>query len=208
LVQPFASVLLLTPESDSPAALASTAFEIEVNRVGSEVAFTAAYDAGGFDVLIVEVSGGGWGDGVLTRVSEWAAGGGRLVFSYWHFNADPALQLALGIASVSTYSSPQTIFPTAGADPDFFVGVTAPLAPSSSDWGDNGDFLVPAPGGRIVAAAGSPTGQGLFAVTNSDNTVVLGILPDNFKATDADGDGTGDMTEIYQNIFLFIADGI
>jgi hypothetical protein len=206
--QPFASVLLFTREADSPAALASTAFEIEVNQVNDEFEFANAYDLGGFDVVVVEIAGGVWDDTVATRVAEWAASGGRLVFSYWNLDTEPVLQTALGLASVTSYFTPQPIFPTAGADPDFLVGVTTPFTAPSDNRGDNGDFLVPAAGGRIVAAAGSPAGQGLFAVTNSDNTVALGILPDEFKTVDADGDGTGDMTEIYQNIFLFIADGI
>ena len=190
--------------SSQPAVLEAERRGVRVTGTTSGSAFGAAYDAGDVDLVIIDVPGSALPGEITSRLPAWIAGGGHLIFSWWDLDTNSSLQSTLGLTSVASYSSPSPLYPTADADPDFFVGFPVPLT-NSDDAGDNGDVLTPAAGGRSVGALGSPSGGSIIALTHSERVIVLGFLPWDFQSTDNDGDGRRDMSEMYGNMFDFLS---
>lgn len=189
--------------STQPAILEAQRRGVRVTGTTSGSEFAAAYDVGDVDLVIIDVPGSSLPGEITSRIPTWIAGGGHLIFSWWDLDTNASLQSSLGLSSVSSFSSPSPIYPSPGADPDFFVGFPVPLT-SSNDAGDNGDVLTPSPGGRIVAGLGSPTGGGIIALTQAERVIVIGFLPWDFQSTDNDADGRRDMSEMYGNMFDFL----
>ena len=168
--------------------------------------FATNYDAGGWDIVVVETPSSGYDATVESRVLDRVSAGGRLIFSYWNLDAVPALRSAFGVTTTS-YSSPQDLYPATGASVNLFAAAEsfpAPLTPSSSGWGDNGDFLTldgTAGTGEVLIAAGSGGGNAVGVLTNNNRTALLGFLLDNFQTTDADTDMTPDIDELMVNLY-------
>ncbi len=187
-----------------PAGSAATLLGWTVTTTSSGPTFASSYDAGGWNVIVVDAPGTGLPADVRTRVLSAISAGLRVIFSWYDPDTDAALATALGV-STSTISSPLPLYPTSGASVNFFTSgqvFPAPLT-SSDDAGDNGDLLTLTSGGEIVISASSATGSGIAAITNSGTTIVLGFLPWDFKSTDNDADGTPDMTEMFMNLLQY-----
>lgn len=190
--------------TNEPASLATTRMGWTLTATNTGTAFASAYDAGGWAVVVIDVPGSSLPTEVHTRVLDRISTGGRLIFSWWDLDTDATLATALGVSTVS-YNTPHNIYPTSGASVNFFTtGESVPVPLTGTDEaGDNGDYLTLTGGGEIVFSADSATGTALGAITNSGATIVLGFLPWDYKATDNDSDGVGDMTELFMNMLRY-----
>lgn len=166
--------------------------------------FIDEFDAGNFDVLIIESSLRAMPAEVKSRTIAWLAGGGTTIFSYWDLDADAELQTALGVSTMSSISSPLPVVADANADPDVFTALEDVPDPITFEelMIDDGDELDPGQG-SLLARFNDAAGPGAIALTNNDTTLVLGFLPVGMVfngPADADNDGKNDVTELYTNL--------
>jgi hypothetical protein len=187
-----------------PAGVAATALGWTVTTTNNGTTFASNYDAGGWNVIVIDAPGTSLPTEVRSRVLDAISTGRRLIFSWYDLDTDASLATSLGV-STSTYSTPYSLYPTSGASVNFFTsGETIPVPLTrSDDAGDNGDVLTLTSGGEIIISGTSATGQALGAITNSGNTIVLGFLPWDYKGTDNDADGKPDMVELFTNLLRY-----
>lgn len=188
-----------------PASLAATRMgATTVTATTSEATFNTAYDAGGWDLVVIDIPGSGIPAGVRTRAMDRVTAGLPLNFSWWSLNSDPALATALGVSTTS-FNSPRSVFPTTTASTDLFDLIETFPVPltSSRDAGDNGDTLALTSGGDVLCSVDSAAGPNIVVVTTGGTTVVNGFLPWDFQDTDNDSDGVTDMVELYVNEFAY-----
>ncbi|MFM7203562.1 MAG: MopE-related protein [Myxococcota bacterium] len=166
-------------------------------------AFNTAYDAGGFNVIVIDAPGTSLDSGLVTRLTSWIAAGKPLIFSWWDLDTNPTLQTTLGVKTTAERSTFAAIYPTSGASINLWtLSQSVPVPLNGSDQaGDNGDTLTTLEtDGRILGSFGSSTsGQGAIALTKNGKVIVNGFLPWDTQTVDNDGDGRADMTEMYFN---------
>ncbi|RLB49111.1 MAG: hypothetical protein DRJ42_21750, partial [Deltaproteobacteria bacterium] len=94
-----------TRAADTTAADAVTELGHTLTDTTTDTAFTAAYDAGGFDVIVWTSPSGVASSSVTaaveTRLTAWIAGGGALIFFYWDLDTLTTMRAALGVTTVS-----------------------------------------------------------------------------------------------------------
>jgi hypothetical protein len=190
--------------SDEPARVAATNLGFPVSAFTDEAGFAAAYDAGDWDVVVIDVPGSGLPAGVRSRVLDRVAAREPLIFSWWQLNSDGAVASALEVTTV-TYDGARAIHPRTGSSVNLFTaGEVLPAPLTGTDRaGDNGDFLTPTAGGEILCAADSTSGPGVIVNTRGGSALVLGFLPWDFVDTDNDADGTRDIVELFMNMLRF-----
>ena len=192
---------------------ASTTVVPAVTRIGYTVRRTtdpaqlaASFDAGGFDLVMIDIPSDGYDAAVESRLTSWIGAGGRLVVSYWDLDAATALASAMGV-STATFDGAPSVHATSPVRASFFnlvQSVPTPLT-GTDRWGDNGDHLTLTGSGFIAARFGSAaSAPGATAVTHGDRVIVNGFLTDDLGTTDGDADGIADVHELYENQLHFL----
>ena len=114
--------------------------------------FTALYDSGDWDVLVIDVPGSELPSGVQARIYDRLDMGLPLIFSWWDLDSDASMAAALGV-STSSFSTPRTIHSSGASDLFDLVSVLPdPISSYTSDAGDNGDVVNPLDSSAIVHA--------------------------------------------------------
>ena len=172
--------------------------------------FDAAYDAGGFDLVVFDNTNWGPGDDVTYRLGDWVSCGGRLVYNSWTFPSNTGLASFLGVTVTNptcygTGITPRPIVSDTTAV-NLWSGlatVPSPLTASQSNvWvpfcGSAVQTyelnLTPSTGGSIAGrftTAGS--GPGAMAVTRNGHVIVNGFFPSDYRGTDGNGNGVPDI---------------
>ncbi|MGZ3454822.1 MAG: hypothetical protein ACXVEF_34790 [Polyangiales bacterium] len=164
------------------------------------------WDAGGFNVVIIEASNVGLTTGLDTRLVTWMTGGGRLIFSHWKLDSTTALTTELGV-TVSSYSTARPIYKDASTV-DFFAGTkesfTSPITGPGTTFGVHGFTLTVTSPSFLAGRADSASGPGLIAVTHGGKVVVNGFLSADFASVDADSDGKMDVQELLTNELAYV----
>ncbi len=167
-----------------------------------DVTGTTTWDAGGFDLVIIEASNVSLTTGLDTRLVTWMTGGHRLILSHWKLDTTTALTTELGV-TVSSYSTAKPIYKDASTF-DFFAGITSPISGPGVDFGVHGFTLSVTSPSFLAGRADSATGAGAIAVTHGGKVVVNGFLSPDFADIDADTDGTKDIQELLTNELAYV----
>jgi len=183
--------------------------QVKYGGVSDEVAFRNLFDAGGFELVIFEVSLSAIDAATADRIASWVNGGGKAIVSYWDLdNATTGLTIrtALGVETVGELTTPPDLHRDPASPVDFFDKLEqlgSPIA-FTNPMVDDGDQLKLGVGGGFIAARHtSPTGGGAIAVTRNDRVITLGFVPIGLVfqgPRDADADGKPDVTELYTNL--------
>ncbi len=180
----------------------------------------AAYDAGGFDVLVVDNTNYAIGNDLISRIGDWVSCGGRLVFDSWTLPGDTALQSALGVttANAACYGT--------GVTPNPLVADTSAVNLWTSSWASASSpltatqtnvwvpfcgsaiqtyQLTPAAGGSIAGRfTTAGTGPGAMTVTGNGHVIVNGFFPSDYRVTDGNANGVPDVQELYENQIAYL----
>ena len=196
----------------------STAPEDAVTALGytpivtvTDTDFNVAFDAGGFQAILVDVPSlvGSFTVDTQSRLDTWVTNDERLVFGFWNLGGDPAMAATLGVTVTASVDPPLPVYPATGAPVDLFDLVeTLPAPLTYTDfWGDNGDQLsIFASGfaaGRFNDAASGPAA---ILVTHDDRVVTNGFIPSEAVqgSVDADADGLFDGQELLMNEISYV----
>jgi hypothetical protein len=167
---------------------------------------TTTWDAGGFDLVIVEASNVSLTTGLDSRLVTWMTGGGRLIFSHWKLDTTTALTTELGV-TVSSYSTAKPIYKDASTV-DFFAGTkesfTSPISGPGVSFGVHGFTLSVTSPSFLAGRADSASGAGAIAVTHGGKVIVNGFLSADFAEIDADADGKKDLQELLTNELAYV----
>jgi hypothetical protein len=184
--------------------------EVLYGGIADEEAFQDLFDAGGFDVVVLESARANIQQDTATRMAAWIATGGRTIVSYWDLgngSTGQTLRNALGVSTVGSLNGPRNVFRDPAAPVDLMAGLDSPL-PFKDVVVDDGDQLaVMAGAGYLGARFNSATGTGALAVTRSDRAVTFGFLPVGLVfqgPRDGNGDGTPDAQQLYVNVLRFL----
>jgi hypothetical protein len=162
--------------------------------------FNTELDAGGIDVVILDVPGSALPTGMWMRLSTRIAAGGAVIFNWWDLDTDVSIQSGLGV-TVASYDVWRPVYRDPASPTDLFgLRESVPSPINGSDMaGDNGDALTLTGAGFLAARLDSPSGPGAIAVTHGNRVVVNGFLPWDCRTGDGDVDGRIDMVELYMN---------
>ncbi len=201
-------ILTLSPQN-TLAAQAAAALGISATVTTDTTAFATAFDAGGFDLVIIDAAVGFIPPSVTSRLTSWVQGSGKLVFSYWNLNSDASLRSVLGVNTVRNVDPSPPVHADPTSPVNFFTLVDVFPSPLTfGDFvGDNGDVLTLTGGGFVAARFTSPTSaDGALLVTRSNRVIVQGFMPfDVFSSNvDADADTIPDGQELYRNEIRFL----
>lgn len=189
---------------------AATALGITVHNGGDsdQIAFRTLFDAGNFDLLIIDASRTGLDAATASRIATWVNGDGRSIITFWDLDnstTGQTIRTALGVATVGNYTIPKDVYRDPAAQVNLFAGIeqlTSPLT-FTNVMADDGDALNLVSTGEIVARHQSATGTGAIAITHTGHAITLGFL--SLEATlDADGDTKPDVTELYTNMIGYL----
>jgi hypothetical protein len=203
--------ILVFDDSDARAAAnAARDLGYAYEHTTSTSGFDAAYDSGGFDVIVWQMTDGTLPTATLGRLQEWVADGGYLIFNWWNLDTSPEAQSMLGVSAIS-YEQWRDVYSDATCPVDILdisSRLDAPLT-GSNDADDNGDELTIAGEGYLCGRLDSAMGAGAIAITKTDvvnreQIIVNGFLPTDMGTTDSDADGTPDAEELYTNELLYL----
>lgn len=177
-----------------------------------EATFNAAFDAGGFSVIIVDNPStfGTVPPDMHTRLESWVAGGERLIFGFWNLDDDPTMQATLNVSVVASLDPAPPIFPDPASPIDLFATPDAFPSPLAyvDGWADNGDELALVGGGFVAGRfTDAATGAGAILVTQGDRVITNGFMISEAAVpggTDGDGDGILDGEELLRNEYDFL----
>ncbi len=196
-----------TRTTDTTAADAVTALGLTLIDTTTDTAFNAAFDAGGFDVIVWTspsgVASSSLTSAVESRLSTWVSGGGALIFAYWDLDTRTTFRAVLGV-STSERTTWVNLQPAMGDPFGFFAGVPNPLTGTDSGWADNGDYLALTGAGSIAATFVSGSPSGAIAVTQSNRVITNGFLFSDCLTEDVDTDGVPDCQELAQNEISYL----
>jgi len=167
--------------------------------------FNTMFDAGSWDVVILDVPGSALPAGMTTRLATRIAAGRGVIFNWWDLDTDAATQAMLGVSTVS-YDAWRNVYADPASPTNLFtVRETVPSPITGSDMaGDNGDALTLTGSGFIAARLDSAAGPGAIAVTHANRVLVNGFLPWDCRTADTDADGRLDMVELYMNEIVLV----
>ncbi|MEM7156785.1 MAG: hypothetical protein AAF799_28305 [Myxococcota bacterium] len=198
-----------TAPEDAAAALGFTAIS-----TNSDVDFNNAFDAGGFQVVIIDDPSNFTvvPDSTRSRLQNWVNAGGRLIFGFWNLDSDAEMQDTLGVLVSASFDAPQLIHPDTASPVDLFSNLeTFPDPLMYNDiWADNGDELDLAGGGFVAGRFNDAiAGPGAILVTQSERVITNGfvlteVAVSDGSATDADGDSIPDGEELLRNELAFV----
>ena len=196
---------------------ATTDAQVAAERLGYEV--NATRNIAGFlgqyeereewDLIIVDVARLVFTASLLEPIQEHLDNGGPVLVSYGNMDGNALVRDAFGLACIG--DAPSATIATTPADgydiftfsqdlPSPFVGL--------SRYADDGDQCESADDGIVLARFDSESG-GPAVVTSHDNQVMYtGVVYDSLRAsaTDADGDGLSDVSELIENQILALID--
>ena len=164
--------------------------------------FATAYDAGEWDVMVVDVPGTALPTEVIERIKESISDGVIVLFSYWYLGSAATTASLLGVTVESSITTPLPLTSASGADLwDIYEELPEKIATYPYDAGINGTMLSPVDSSTSTTLAnysGEPKQISILA-TYGGAVIVNGFLPWDFQTTDDDGDGLYDMAELYVN---------
>jgi hypothetical protein len=180
--------------------------------VADEPAFRTLFDAGGFELVIIESSLSSLDPATASRVATWIDGGGRAIVSFWDLDnagTGSSIRTAAGVTTVGEITTPRDVYADPGSQVDLFDRVETVPSPLTFThlMLDDGDELALGGTGFIAARHTSTTGPGAIAVTRADRVITLGFLPVGLVfqgPRDADTDGKPDVQELYANLIGYL----
>lgn len=201
-----ARVLYFADGSTSFAQIERALLGLEVEGVGYLVdyeSFVEALTTQSWDLVLVSTPFGQYDFGEVIAFVE---GGGRLIMSYWDYDADAALVSALDGEVRQDLDAPVEVNAW-GSHPVFTRPNAVPtLSALSDDFFDNGDLFEPV--GGAVALAGSTAepseGQATLVLGNQGRTLLNGFLWEEYAGRDIDGDAQEDIEELIQNQVAYL----
>jgi hypothetical protein len=170
--------------------------------------FANAYDAGGFELLIIDSGRTDITAATADRAASWVSADKLAIVSFWNLDnstTGQTLRTALGVDVTQSFTTPRDVYYDASGGVNLFSRVEQLTSPMtfSNTFSDDGDVLALTGAGRIVARFGSATGTGAVAITHGDKAITLGFLP--VEAThDDDFDGKSDAQELYANMIAYL----
>ncbi len=195
-----------------------------IKTTGSTMAdFVAAYDAGGFDMVVVDETNYFPTPAFLARLNDWVSCGGRFIVNAFPI-IYPTPSAALGNLLGITAANPQCV--AAGATASIFpdkttvdlwgpvASVPSPLAPTAPNLVSPFCGLPYPQYYELTAAAGGAiagrfntagTGPGAIAVTRNGHVVVQAFNPSDYRLADTNGDGIPDIQALYENEIAYMA---
>jgi len=188
---------------------AATGLGLAVQNGGDsdEPAFRTLFDAGNFDLLIIDASRTGLDPATASRIATWVNGNGRAIITFWDLDNSTTgmtIRSALGGDPSGNYTSPQNVYLDPNAQVNLFDRLEQLQSPLTftNVMVDDGDTVAPQTG-QIVARHLSSTGSSAIAITHTGHAITLGFL--SLEATrDADADGKPDVTELYTNMIGYL----
>jgi len=175
-----------------------------LSATGSATASTFAtlYDAGTWDVLVVDAPGDALPSEVTDRLSEAIDSGTVVLYSNWHLTYDDEIQDLLHVNVDSSFTLPKPL--SAGTDDSLWtIWQTLPSSISTytHDSGINGAILSPTDLATSTTLAFYDVGTTKEAIlaTYGGQVVVNGFSIWDYVSTDDDSDGVYDMVELYAN---------
>ncbi len=198
---PLGTVLLLTGADPSFADEAIVALGGTV-KAASTSTFGALFDAGGFDMIVVDLPDAGRNTTVEGKLVSWVSGGKRAVISIWNIDLYTSLKTALNITA-GRASAPVYVFPitkSATATPNLFAGRNTIPSPISgrADHFYQGCVVTPS-AGTVVAHWGTAGTEASLVVVSGGKVVVNGFMPLELELSDNDADSKRDMLELWEN---------
>jgi hypothetical protein len=186
--------------------------QVKYGGVSDEPAFRTLFDAGGFEVLIIEVSLSAIEASTANRIAAWVNGGGKAIISFWDLDnatTGTTIRTAAQVMTTGEISTPRDVHRDPGAAVNFFNRVEALPSPLEFThlMGDDGDELTLGGAGFIAARHTSATGAGAITVTRSNQVITLGFVPVGLVfqgPRDADADGKPDVEELYTNLLGYL----
>lgn len=124
----------------------------------------------------------------LTTLSNYIAGGGRVIFTDW--KRTPSFAALFNAAYTAAYN----MTPTTLTDPALLVGIANPVALSNPGWGLWSMGMTPLAGGTSLGTF--PNGDSSIVTSNANRTVILGFLSDTLP--EADGQ------QFWENLINFV----
>jgi len=185
---------------------------VKYGGVGNEPAFRTLFDAGSFDVLIIEVSLADIDAATASRIATWVSGGGKAIISFWDLdNATTGMTIrtAAQVTTTGEISTPRDVHRDPAAPVNFFNKLEALPSPLvfTHLMVDDGDELTLGGAGFLAARHTAATGEGAIAVTRSNKVITLGFLPVGLVfqgPRDGDSDGKPDVEELYKNMLGYL----
>jgi hypothetical protein len=179
---------------------------VQIARTTSE--FNTMYDAGGFELLVVDASRTSFVDTSASRTATWVTADKPTIVTFWDLDnstTGATLRNALGVNTGGNFATPRDVYYDAAGGIDLFnriEQVTSPMT-FANVMADDNDVLTLAGAGRIAARFQSTTGTGALALTHGDKAITLGYLL--LEAThDDDSDGKPDAQEMYTNMMGYL----
>ncbi len=168
--------------------------------------FETAFDAGGFDVLVVDECLFVLSPKIESRIESWVLGGGLAIFNFWDWSGFPSLETAFDVSGGVAMTNPPSIVAATGASVDFMADVTGPLVGDPLLLTD-GLEVIPGPAGETVMRSGDPvTGRSLTVITLGGQAIAGGWCSMEMTGLDLDGDMVRDTTEIFEAQYAFLLD--
>ena len=169
---------------------------VELNPLLTSIGFTVTEDDGAgnlntllpsqpWDLVILQLQGSNLSPSEVSAISNYLAGGGKLIMSYWNLNNDPAVQSIVGVSNTISFNTPISVSIWDAAHPIFNNPNTVSGLATIGDYGggDNGDRLEPAAGATALGGfVSSPTtNEAAIVLGNGDRSIFHG-----FAALDMD----------------------
>jgi hypothetical protein len=170
--------------------------------------FANQYDAGGFELVIVDSGRTDITDGAASRAAAWVTADKPAIVSFWNLDnstTGQTLRTALGVDVTTSFTTPKDAYYDPNGGVNLFNRVEQLTSPMtfSNPFSDDGDVLALTGAGKIVARFNSATGGGAATLTHNDKAITFGFLP--VEATkDDDADGKSDAQELYSNAIAYL----
>ena len=187
---------------------AATRLGLTAEVIDDGTSFGARFDAGGFDLLVVDSASDNLEVDATSRIVSWIGGGNPIIFAHWDLDAESTLRAALEVATVSFTTIREVHRPTTPAIDLFNYSEIVPTPLVGMDTvSDDGDALTPTGTGSVVLGRfDRPDGDIAILLTRGGTAIVNGFMPYDFLSQDADRDGVIDMVELYVNEMALVLD--
>ncbi len=193
---------ILVYDEDTVNSLAATA-ATNVSPLGTTVAGFSNFNTllgGGWDVVVVDCPNtqpsGGWGP-----LINYVNGGGRVVASFWNWDAEASLSSAFDVSVSSSFSltSPSTLFLSDSDTSPAFVGVTMPNGDWNNNFNDDGDEFIPLGGAFGIGHVGSSSTPAM--VLGNNGLTIASFVIDEAGPTWL---GDGSAVQLWENLIRMV----
>ncbi|MFY0566316.1 EGF domain-containing protein [Archangium lansingense] len=192
--------------SNPVTAAAATSLGITVTVTRNEQDFVASFDAGGFEVVVVESETVPLPANVQSRLTSWVQGDGKALVAHPALNQITALQDLLEVDAAAPFTTWRDVYAVQDLAPNLFEQhqtLPHPLAPGTSGTA-RGVQLTPRGSGLKLAALDSATGAGAIVATRDQHVLVHGFRASDVAQVDKDTDGVPDVQELHANELLYL----